>query len=90
MSSRRRAARRARGREDVHAPPAPFDPAEALARWRQKLVTMSARGFDVPPCAGLVFGPVVRVDLGGDDPACDLRERTEREIVRVTSGQTRS
>ena len=51
---------------------------------------MSARGFDVPPCAGLVFGPVVRVDLGGDDPACDLRERTEREIVRVTSGQTRS
>ena len=58
----------------------------------QRVRTMTARGFEAAPFAGLVFGLLVRVDLdlGVDDPGRELRERTDEEIVRRTRAQTPS
>ncbi len=52
---RRRAARRASEQRVVEARTEEhFDRDEALAKWKQKLATMTARGFDEPPFASLV------------------------------------
>lgn len=70
-------------REARARPPTPFDRAEVLARWTAKLSTMTGRGFSVPPFRCVVLGPVVRVDLEGDDPPGELRDaRPERLPAR--------
>jgi hypothetical protein len=46
--------------------------------------TMTSRGFATPPFERLVFGPVVHVELLGDDPPGELRERTLDEVLRAT------
>jgi len=45
---------------------------------------MTSRGFASPPFERLVFGPLVRVDLHGDDPPAELRETTLDEVRRAT------
>lgn len=55
----RREARRPREDDDARArepEPEPFDREVALARWQQKLATMTGRGFAAPPFSGLVLG----------------------------------
>ena len=54
----------------------------AVARWTAILQTATGRGFDAPPFAALVLGPVVHVDLNDDDPASELRDQTAAEIRR--------
>ena len=52
----RREARRAREREDVVASdPEPFDREKTLTKWKQKLATLTGRGFVAPPFAMLVL-----------------------------------
>jgi len=84
---RRRAARREHEPHDVHPPPEPFDSARAFAKWRSILSTSRARGFTSPPFAGCVFGPIVHVDLHGNEPPDELREMTLAEVVRLTKQQ---
>jgi hypothetical protein len=82
-----RAARRAHEQLDLHPTPEPFDSARAFDRWRSILTTATCRGFTSPPFAGLVFGPVVHVDLHGNGPPDELREMTLAEVVRLTKQQ---
>jgi hypothetical protein len=44
-------------------------------------------GLLLAPFAGLVFGPVVHVDLHGNDPAAELHDKTFAEVVRLTKQQ---
>ena len=50
------------------------------------LASLTGRGFEVPPFAGLAWGPVVEVDQLGDAPGA-LREKTHAEIIRQTLEQ---
>jgi hypothetical protein len=63
-------------REAWTRPQAPFDRAEAFARWTAKLSTMTGRGFSVPPFRCVVLGPIVHLDPDGDDPCGELRDAT--------------
>ncbi len=44
-------------------------------------------GLRPPPFEKLVFGPVVLLDLDGDEPHRQLAERTFDEVVRITRAQ---
>ena len=55
------------------------------AHWRGILATMTARGFASPPFKDSVWGPIVEV--GGDDPPCQLREATIAAFVKRTLRQ---
>ena len=83
----RRDARRERGSITLNQAVEPFDRAEALARWTSKMATMTGRGFSIPPFRSKVLGPLVHVDLDGDDPPGELRERTLVGTVRLTQQQ---
>jgi hypothetical protein len=48
---------------------------------------MTSRGFASPPFERLAFGPVVHVDLHGDDPLAELHDKTLAVVVRVTEQQ---
>ncbi len=48
---------------------------------------MISRGFTSPPFAGLVFGPVVHVDLHGHDPPAELHDKTLAEFIALSSKQ---
>jgi hypothetical protein len=83
----RRAARREREPLDIHPAPEPFDSERAFAKWRSILSTLTTRGFDSPPFEHLVFGPVVHVDLHGNDPPAELHDKTLAEVVRLSKQQ---
>ena len=82
-----RAARRAHEQRDLHPTPEPFDSERAFAKWRSILSTLTTRGFDSPPFEHLVFGPVVHVDLHGNDPPAELHDKTLAEVVRLSKQQ---
>jgi hypothetical protein len=80
----RRAPRRSQEPVDTATSSEPFDPARPFARWRGLLSTATNRGFSAPPFEPLVFGPVVHVDLDGDDPSGELLARTLDDVRRAT------
>lgn len=68
--------------------PGPLDmSSKAVERWTGFLKTATAQGSSKPLFSDVVLGPVVVVDLEGDDPPRELRERTDAGIVRRTVGQ---
>ena len=56
-------------------------------RWRGLLATATNRGSSPPLFERLVFGPLVHLDLHGDDPPAELLERTLDEVLRLTKQQ---
>jgi hypothetical protein len=44
-------------------------------------------GLHLAAFAGLVFGPVVHVDLHGNDLPAELHDKTLAEVVRLTKQQ---
>lgn len=63
---------------------------KAFSVWLAKIKTLNARGLDDPPFAALLIGPLVAIDVDGDDPPRELRETSEAEIVRRTLEQPKS
>jgi hypothetical protein len=57
---------------------------DASAATRGTAASRPTGGFSAPPFEPLVFGPVVHVDLLGDDPSGELLERTLDEVFRLT------
>ena len=59
---------------------------KAVERWTGFLKTATAQGSSKPLFSDVVLGPVVVVDLEGDDPPRELRERTDAENRSADGG----